>query len=191
MLNNITSLLNGSVTKNLQRKALKKNDKAPLFTLPNINDECVQLETVLSEGKSILVFSGSTWYRYSPFPLLAWQEVFEQSDNQNTKILAIYPDKPDFAATKWKADHNIEILCDVGNKVAKQFGLVVKVSPDKAKKLPESITIDIISLTSEEETEVTMPAIYVVNKDRTILHVSFDASGYNCNSVKEILGVLT
>jgi len=188
MLNTITSLLNGSVTKKLQRKALKKNDKAPLFTLPNINDECVQLETLLSEGKSILVFSGSTWYRYSPFGLLAWQEVFEQSDNQDTKILAIYPDKPDFAAiVKWRVDHSIEILCDVGNKVAKQFGLVVKVSPDKAKKLPKTIVIDSISLTSEQETEVTMPAIYVVNKDRTILHVSFDIEGDNCGNVKEIL----
>ena len=188
MLNTITSLLNGSVTKKLQRKALKKNDKAPLFTLPNINDECVQLETLLSEGKSILVFSGSTWYRYSYFGLLAWQEVFEQSDKQNTKILAIYPDKPDFAAiVKWRADHSIEILCDVGNKVAKQFGLVVKVSPDKAKKLPKTIVIDSISLTSEQETEVTMPAIYMVNKDRTILHVSFDIEGDNCGNVKEIL----
>ena len=188
MLNTITSLLNGSVTKKLQRKALKKNDKAPLFTLPNINDECVQLETLLSEGKSILVFSGSTWYRYSPFGLLAWQEVFEQSDNQDTKILAIYPDKPDSAAiAKWRVDHSIEILCDVGNNVAKQFGLVVKVSPDKAKKLPKTITIDIISLTSEEETEVTMPAIYVVNKDRTILHVSFDIDGHSSRNVKKIL----
>lgn len=192
MLNNITSLLNGSVTKNLQRKALKKNDKAPLFTLPNINDECVQLETLLSEGKSILVFSGSTWYRYSPFLLLAWQEVFEQSDNQNTKILAIYPDKPDSAAiAKWRVDHSIEILCDVGNNVAKQFGLVVNISPAKARKLPETIVIDTISLRGEQETELTIPATYIVDKDRTILHVSFDASGYNCNSVKEILGVLT
>ena len=72
MLNTITSLLNGSVTKKLHLKALKKNDEAPLFTLPNINDECVQLETLLSEGKSILAFSGSTWYRYSHFWLLAW-----------------------------------------------------------------------------------------------------------------------
>lgn len=191
MLNTITSLLNGSVTKKLQRKALKKNDKAPLFTLPNINDECVQLETLLSEGKSILVFSGSTWYRYSPFGLLAWQEVFEQSDNQNTKILAIYPDKPDSAAiVKWRADHSIEILCDFGNNVAKQFGLVVKVSPDKAKKLPKTIVIDSISLISEQETEVTIPAIYVVNKDRTILHVSFDIEGDNCGNVKEILDPL-
>jgi len=184
MLNNITSLLNGSVTKNLQRKALKKNDKAPLFTLPNINDECVQLEILLSEGKSILVFSGSTWYRYSPFLLLAWQEVFEQSDNQNTKILAIYPDKPDSAAiAKWRVDHSIEILCDVG--------LVVNISPAKARKLPETIVIDTISLRGGQETELTIPATYIVDKDRTILHVSFDASGYNCNGVKEILGVLT
>jgi peroxiredoxin len=157
MLNTITS-------KTLQRKALKKNDKAPLFTLPNINDECVQLETLLSE----------------------------QSDNQNTKILAIYPDKPDSPAiAKWRVDHGIEILCDVGNQVAKQFGLVVKVSPDKAKKLPETFAIDIISLTSEEEIEVTIPAIYMVNKDRTILHVSFDIDEHSCSNVKEILDRLT
>ena len=65
--------------------------------------------------------------------------------------------------------------------------MVVKVSPDKVKKLPETIAIDIISLTSEEETEVTIPAIYVVNKDRTILHVSFDIDEHNCRNVKEIL----
>ena len=185
-------MLNGSVTKKLHRKALKKNDEAPLFTLSNINDECVQLETLLSKGKSILVFSGSTWYRYSYFGLLAWQGVFEQSDNQDTKILAIYPDKPDSAAiAKWRVDHSIEILYDVGNNVAKQFGLVVKVSPDKAKKLPKTIVIDSISLTSEQETEVTIPAIYVVNKDRTILHVSFDIEGDNCGNVKKILDRLT
>jgi peroxiredoxin len=109
---------------------------------------------------------------------------------------AIYPDKPDSAAiAKWRVDHSIEILCDVGNNVAKQFGLVVKVSPDKAKKIPKTIVIDSISLTSEQETEVTIPAIYVVNKpaiyvvnkDRKILHVSFDIEGDNCGNVKVIL----
>jgi peroxiredoxin len=188
MLNPITSLLNGQVEEKLHRKALKKNDKAPLFTLPNINGECVQLERLLSEGKSILVFYGLSWYRYSHFELLAWQEVFEHIDNLNTKILAIYPEVPDFATiVKWKAEQRIEVLCDVGNKIAKQFGLVTKVSPNKARKLAETFAIDIISLTAEQGMELTIPATYVLDRDRTILHVSFDTIGHNSDSVNEML----
>ena len=191
MLNPITSMLNGSAGKKLHRKALKKNDKAPLFTLPNINGECIQLERLLSEGKSILVFYGLSWYRYSHFELLAWQEVFEYIGNLNTKILAIYPEEPDSdTVVKWKTDQVTEVLCDVGNKVAKQFGLVTRLSPTKAKKLSETFAIDIISLTAEQEMELTIPATYVLDRDRTILHVSFNTSGHNSDSVNEMLHYL-
>lgn len=191
MLNPITSMLNGSVGKKLHRKALKKNDKAPLFTLPNINGECVQLERLLSEGKSILVFYGLSWYRYSHFELLAWQEVFEHISNLNTKVLAIYPEAPDSATiVKWKDAQGTEVLCDAGNKVANQFGLVTKVSPTKARKLAETFAIDIISLTAEQEMELTIPATYVLDRDRTILHVSFNTSGHNSDSVNEMLDYL-
>jgi len=191
MLNPITSMLNGSVSKKLHRKALKKNDKAPLFTLPNINGDCVQLKSLLSEGKSILVFYGLSWYRYSHFELLAWQEAFEHISNLNTKVLAIYPEVPDSATiVKWKADQRTEVLYDTGNKVANQFGLVTKVSPAKARKLSETFVIDIISLTAEQEMELTIPATYVLDRDRTILHVSFNTSGHNSDSVNEMLDYL-
>jgi peroxiredoxin len=192
MLNPITSLLNGRIEKKLHRKALKKNDKAPLFTLPNINGECVQLERLLSQGKSILVFYGLCWSRYSHFELLAWQEIFEHISNLNSKVLAIYPEAPDSATiVKWKADQGIEVLCDAGNKVANQFGLVTKVSPTKAPKLAETFAIDIISLTAEQEMALTIPATYVLDRDRTILHASFNTSGNNSNSLKEMLDFLT
>jgi len=191
MQNPITSILNDSVGKKLNRKALKKNDKAPLFTLPNIDGECVQLEKLLSEGKSILVFYGLSWYRYSHFESLAWQEAFEHISNLNTKVLAIYPEAPDSATiSKWKASQGTEILCDVGNKVANQFGLVTKVSPTKARKLSETFAVDIISLRAEQKMELTMPATYVLDRDRTILHVSFNTSGHNSDSVNEMLDYL-
>ena len=86
--------------------------------------KCVRLEKLLSEVKSILVFYGLSWYRYSHFELLAWQEVFEHISNSNTKVLAIYAEAPDSATiVKWKTDQETEVLCDAGNKVANQFGL--------------------------------------------------------------------
>jgi peroxiredoxin len=191
MLNPITSILYGSVGKKLNRNALKKNDKAPLFTLPNINGECVQLEELLSEGKSILVFYGLSWYRYSYFEFLAWQEVFEHISNLKTKVLAIYPEAPDSATiAKWKAAQGTEVLCDAGNKVAYQFGLVTKVSPTKARKLSETFAVDIISLTAEQKMELIIPATFVLDRDRTILHVSFNTSGHNSDSVNEMLDYL-
>ena len=154
--------------------------------------KCVQLEKLLSEGKSILVFYGLSWYRYSHFELLAWQEVFERIGNLNTKIFAIYPEEPDSATiVKWRADKEIEVLCDIGNKVAKQFGLVTKVSLTKARKLSETFAIDIISLSAEQEMELTIPATYVLDRDRTILHVSIDTSGHNSDSVNEMLNSIS
>jgi peroxiredoxin len=192
MQNPITSILNGSVEKKLNRKALKKNDKAPPFTLPNINGECVQLEKLLSESKSILVFYGLSWYRYSYFELLAWQEVFEHISNLKTKVLAIYPEAPDSATiAKWKAAQGTEVLYDAGNKVANQFGLVTKVPPTKARKLSETFAVDIISLTAEQEMELTIPATFVLDRDRTILHVSFNTNGHNSNSLNEMLNSIS
>ena len=63
-------------------------------------------------------------------------------------------------------------------------------SPTKARKLSETFTIDIISLTAEQEMELTIPATYVLDRDRTILHVSFNISGHNSNSVNEMLDYL-
>jgi len=75
-------------------------------------------------------------------------------------------------------------------KELKSYVMQAIVSPTKARRLAGTLAIDIISLTAEQKMELTIPATYVLDRDRTILHVSFNTSGHNSDSVNEMLDYL-
>lgn len=168
----------------LLRDVLREKDKAPVFTLPNRYGEEIRIEELLSHGRVVLKFYGAGWYRYCYLELLAWQHLHQQLGKYNSKLVAIFPEPLDLTSLTF------EILIDTGNKVARQFGLVSKVSSPKAKKLQESFCIDLISLNNNQDVELPMPATYIIDSDGTILEVFIEVSWHSHKDPSEILRYL-
>ncbi len=170
---------------------LREKDKVPGFTLPNAEGKTVHFEEMFAGSKLVMTFYGGSWCPYCTLELLAWQATYEQLEKHNIKFVAISPQKPEPpSVTKRDISLTFEILIDVDNKVAKQFGLMLKVPGPEMRRLHEPFCIDLVSLNSDEGIELPIPATYIVDKDGTILKVFFGFDNHKQANLKEILSCL-
>lgn len=67
-----------------------------------------------------------------------------------------------------------EVLSDAGNKVARQFGLVFKLS-DTMQEIYRNFGIDLPTVNGDQSFELPVPATYVVDKNGIITYAFIDA----------------
>jgi len=67
-----------------------------------------------------------------------------------------------------------EVLSDVGNRVARQFGLVF-VLPEELRPIYAGFGIDIPAANGDDTFELPIPATYVIDHDRKIRMAFVDA----------------
>ncbi len=85
-------------------------------------------------------------------------------------LVAISPQVPERSlATSEENKVTFEILSDVGNKVARDFGLVFVLS-EKLRPIYEKFGIDVPAANGDDSYELPLPATYVIDTDGTIFH---------------------
>ena len=93
--------------------------------------------------------------------------------------MAISPQLPDNSlSTVEKLALDFEVLSDVGNKVAKDFGLVFKLS-DKMQEIYKNFGIDLPAANGDLSFELPIPATYVVAPNNIISYAYIDADYTN------------
>lgn len=173
------------------KSILKENDRVPGFTLPNTEGKAIGSKEMLTGNKLVITFYGKSWRPYCSLELLACQAVCEQLEEHDIKFVAISPHKP-WPASLRRGDINLtyETLIDTDNEVAKQFGLTFEVAGPEIRKFHESFCIDLVSLNSNDDIELSIPATYVVDKDGTILKSFMGFDNPSHPSPREILKYL-
>lgn len=90
-------------------------------------------------------------------------------------MVAISPETPDNSlSTAEKNDLKFEVLSDVGNKTANQFGLVFKL-PSELHEIYLKSGINIPKFNWDDSWEIPMPGTYVIDKDGTVQYAFADA----------------
>ena len=85
------------------------------------------------------------------------------------QLVAISPELPDKAlSTREKHALEYQVLSDVGNKVADQYGLVMKI-PEVIRPLYLQWGLDLPRFNGEDTWELPIPATYVLNKDGKVV----------------------
>jgi len=172
----------------ISKKALKFGDKAKEFILPNALGKPVSLYQVLDENDFVVVnFYRGEWCPYCNMELNALQNINEELNSLNAKLIAVSPQSPDASLSTMQA-HELafEVLSDSYNKVAKAYGLVFSLAQE-LRPLYESFGIDIPGLNGEDSYELPMPATYVVNKDKEIIYAFVDEDYTKRAEPQEIL----
>ena len=83
-------------------------------------------------------------------------------------LVAVAPTLPDQSlSTAEKNELEFPVLSDVGNKVAKQFGIVFTL-PNELRPIYESFGIDIAKHNGDDTFELPCPATYVIDSSGTI-----------------------
>jgi len=107
------------------------------------------------------------------------QQSLPQIKSLGAELVGISPQLPDNSlSTAEKLALEFEILSDVGNKVAKDFGLVFKLS-DKMQEIYRNFGIDLEAANGDQSFELPIPATYVVAPDNIIRFAFIDADYTN------------
>ncbi|MBI2944917.1 MAG: AhpC/TSA family protein [Candidatus Wallbacteria bacterium] len=83
-------------------------------------------------------------------------------------LVAISPEKPDFALmTQEKLKLDFEVLSDLGNQVARGFGLVFQV-PAKLAEMYRGFGIDLAKFNADRSGELPVPGTFVLDREGVI-----------------------
>jgi peroxiredoxin len=153
----------------IEEKILPVGDLAPEFTLNDSNGRTVRSADLLALGPLIVKFFRGRWCSYCVTELEAWRDLYGTIREREALMVAIGPQigrQSDFMA----GQHGLPfpVLCDPGNLVAEQFGLIYTV-PDYHRAYYLSILVNIPFVNGEKSWRLPIPATYVIAKDRRVL----------------------
>ncbi|MBW4558945.1 MAG: AhpC/TSA family protein [Trichormus sp. ATA11-4-KO1] len=166
-------------TENLARagiveKSLQVGDTVPNFTLPNAKEQAVQIQTLLAHGPVVISFYRGQWCPFCSLELTELQKVLPEIKSLGASLVAISPQTPDHTlSTVEKNNLEFEVLSDVGNKVAKQFGLVYQLS-EQVRQVHKGFGIDVSEYNGDTSYELPISATYVVAKNSQIVYAFID-----------------
>ncbi len=162
---------NALLSKEMSKSALKTGDKVPNFTLSNATGQEVTFYDLLKEKNAVVSFYRGGWCPYCNMELQALQSVLPQIQENNAQLIAISPELPTTAlSTTEKNELSFEVLSDINNTVAKNFGLVFKMPQDLQEVYKNDFNIHLDQANGDNSAELPMPATYVVNKNGEIIY---------------------
>ena len=147
-------------------------DRAPDFELPDARGGSVRLAGLRSDGPVVLVFYRGAWCPYCNLQLRAFQAALADIHAAGAALVAISPQTPDNSLTlAEQAELAFPVLSDVGNAVARSYGLVYALGAGD-RELHSGVGIDLAAFNGEDSWELPAPAVFVVDGDGTIRYAS-------------------
>ena len=166
-------------------------DAAPDFKLPDALAKTVRLADLLADGPVVISFYRGGWCPYCNLELHALQEHLPQIKDHGASLVAISPQVPDESLnTAEKNDLTLTVLSDVGNAVARQYGLVFAVS-ESLRQTYVDVGADLPKFNGDETFELPVPGTFVVDRDGIIKAAFVNADYKQRMEPVEILKVLS
>lgn len=155
-----------------QDKAIGVGDQAPGFDLPGINGSRVVVGDLLRQGPVVLTFYRGGWCPYCNLQLRAYQAALPHIAALGASLVAVSPQLPDNSLdTVEKNALTFDVLSDVGNAVARRYGLVYAL-PAELREALRSNDKALSRINGDDSWELPVPATYVIGNDGRILLAS-------------------
>ena len=158
------------IAQHIKDNALQIGQKVENFSLANHNGENIELADLLKKGPVIISFYRGGWCPYCNLELKALNDYLPQFKTQNAQLVAISPQLPDETlSTTQKNDLEFDVLSDVSNKVAEQFGLLFTLD-ERIQALYTQFGIDFEHYYGDKSFKLPLPATYVINQEGVITY---------------------
>ena len=158
--------------------AKQLGQQAPDFTLNNALGKPVSLRDYLKKGKVVLTWYRGGWCPYCNLTLHQLQQELPNFTANGATLLALTPELPDKSiTTAEKHALEFEVLSDIGNKVAKQYGIVFKLTDEVAKRYNDGFGLN--DFNGNESNELPLAATYIINESGEIIYAFLDADYRN------------
>jgi len=154
----------------IKDNALQIGQKVENFSLANHNGENIELADLLKKGPVIISFYRGGWCPYCNLELKALNDYLAQFKTQSAQLVAISPQLPDETlSTAQKNDLEFDVLSDISNKVAEQFGLLFTLD-ERIQALYTQFGIDFEHYYGDKSFKLPLPATYVINQEGVITY---------------------
>ncbi|ALQ07808.1 peroxiredoxin-like family protein [Pseudoalteromonas fuliginea] len=158
------------IAQHIKDNALQIGQKVENFSLANHKGENVELADLLKKGPVIISFYRGGWCPYCNLELKALNDYLPQFKTQSAQLVAISPQLPDETlSTAQKNNLEFDVLCDVSNKVAEQFGLLFTLD-ERIQALYTQFGIDFEHYYGDKSFKLPLPATYVINQEGVITY---------------------
>ena len=148
--------------------------KAADFELPDHNGAPVNSSTLRAKGRLVLCFIRGRWCPFCVGQVEAMNLILPQIEEAGATLVAISPQtvKQSFFMHD---QHKVRfpLLSDVGNRLARQFGLTYRVPPAQEAVYRRAF-VNLPFTNGDDSWELPIPATYIVDRDGTILYASAD-----------------
>ncbi|WP_282115057.1 peroxiredoxin-like family protein [Pseudoalteromonas arctica] len=158
------------IAQHIKDNALQIGQKVESFSLANHKGENIELADLLKKGPVIISFYRGGWCPYCNLELKALNDYLPRFKTQNAQLVAISPQLPDETlSTAQKNDLEFDVLSDVSNKVAEQFGLLFTLD-ERIQALYTQFGIDFEHYYGDKSFKLPLPATYVINQEGVITY---------------------
>jgi peroxiredoxin len=156
----------------IAESALAAGTKAPAFELADHNGKLVSSTELLTEGRLVICFFRGRWCPFCVGQLEAMNLIIPEIEEVGASLIAISPQTVQqsfFMVDQHKL--HFPLLSDLGNDVARQFGLVYRV-PEFQQSVYRRAFINLPMANGDESWELPIPATYILERDGTVLYSS-------------------
>ena len=173
-----------------RERAIRTGDQAPDFTLPDPKGRNVSLGALLEAGPAVVTFYRGGWCPYCNIQLRAYQAILPEMTALGVRLVAISPQLPDGSLSTAEANElTFDVLSDVGNSVARTFGLVWSL-PEELRAALRSNNKALPDINGDDSWELPVPATYVVACDGVVALAAIDVDYRNRLEPDAILATL-
>ena len=117
------------------------------------------------------------------------QEQLPEFKKYNAQLVALTPELPDKSlSTKEKHQLDFEVLSDLDNKIAKEYGIVFKLNDQVSTIYNQNFNLN--EYNGNESNELPLAATYIINTDGKIVYSFIDADYRNRAEPSELIEVL-
>ena len=171
-------------------RAIRTGEQAPEFTLPDQRGKGVSLATLLGSGPAVVTFYRGGWCPYCNIQLRAYQAMLPEMTALGARLVAISPQLPDGSLSTAEANElTFDVLSDVGNRIARSFGLVWSLSEELREALLSN-NKGLPGINGDDSWELPVPATYVVARDGRVALAAVDVDYRNRLEPDAILATL-
>lgn len=171
-------------------RALGIGGKAQDFVLPDAHGHPISLSGILRHGPAVVTFYRGGWCPYCNLQLRAYQAALPTMMALGARLVAISPQLPDGSlSTAAKNELTFDVLSDVGNEVARRFGLVYAL-PEELRAALRSNNKALPGINGDQSWELPVPATYVIATNSRVALAFIDVDYRRRLAPQDILAAL-
>ena len=152
------------ITSGAAERSIKAGTQAPDFTLLDARGTAVKLSHLLEQGPVVMTFYRGQWCPYCHMMLRAYQQALPQLQAGGATLLAISPQTLHHSrALAEKLELTFAVLSDMGNQMARQFGLVFTLD-EAVRGAYKQVGADLPRFNGTDSWELPMAGTFLVDQ---------------------------